>query len=66
MVASTEFSPSGFIARARSILLKPAETWDAIAEEPATVAGLFTSYAVVLAAIPAVAALSAGRSSAFR
>jgi hypothetical protein len=37
----------------QSIILKPKEEWVKIKAEPATVAGLFTSYAMVLAAIPA-------------
>lgn len=42
------------VDRAKNILLKPAEEWQVIANEPATVGGLFTGYAVILAAIPAV------------
>jgi hypothetical protein len=45
---------SNLIERARNILLKPSETWDAIAAEPATVRELYTGYAIPLAAIPAV------------
>jgi hypothetical protein len=48
---------SGLIARIQNILMKPAAEWDVIEREPATVAGLFTGYACILAAIPAVAVL---------
>jgi hypothetical protein len=41
------------VQRVQSIILKPKEEWVKIKAEPATVAGLFTSYAMVLAAIPA-------------
>jgi hypothetical protein len=43
------------IARAQGILLKPKDEWAKIKEEPATIQQLFTQYAVILAAIPAVA-----------
>jgi hypothetical protein len=39
--------------RVQSILLKPKEEWAKIKAEPATAAGLFTSYVMVLAAFPA-------------
>jgi hypothetical protein len=48
---------AGLIARIQNILMKPAAEWDVIDREPATVAGLFTGYACILAAIPAVAVL---------
>jgi len=41
------------VQRVQSILLKPKEEWAKIKVEPTTIAGLFTSYAMVLAAIPA-------------
>jgi hypothetical protein len=41
------------VQRVQSILLKPKEEWAKIKAEPATVAGIFTSYVMVLAAIPA-------------
>ena len=41
------------VPRVQAILLKPKEEWVRIKAEPATVAGLFTSYAMILAAIPA-------------
>ncbi|MFY3385468.1 Yip1 family protein [Paracidovorax sp. MALMAid1276] len=42
------------IERAKNILLQPRPTWAAIDAEPADVASLYTNYAMVLAAIPAV------------
>jgi hypothetical protein len=42
------------VQRVQSIILKPKEEWIKIKAEPATVVGLFTSYAMILAAIPAV------------
>jgi hypothetical protein len=41
------------VQRVQAILLKPKEEWVKIKAEPATVSGLFTSYAMILAAIPA-------------
>ena len=48
---------TGLFARVQNILLKPAAEWDVIDGEPATVASLYTGYACILAAIPAVAVL---------
>ncbi|MBE3125662.1 MAG: YIP1 family protein [Acidobacteria bacterium] len=42
------------VQRVQSIILKPKEEWAKIKAEPSTVAGLFSSYAMILAAIPAV------------
>ena len=42
------------IERAKSILLQPKDTWATIDGESTDVATLFTRYAMVLAAIPAV------------
>ena len=42
------------IERAKTILLQPRQTWPTIAAEPTDAATLFTRYAMVLAAIPAV------------
>jgi hypothetical protein len=51
---------TGLVARVQNILLRPAAEWDVIDHEPATVGGLYTGYACILAAIPAIAsALSA-------
>jgi hypothetical protein len=41
------------VQRVQSIILKPKEEWVKIKAEPSTVADLFTSYAMILAAIPA-------------
>jgi hypothetical protein len=41
------------VQRVQSIILKPKEEWVKIKAEPSSVAGLFTSYAMILAAIPA-------------
>lgn len=43
------------VARVKAILLQPTSEWKVIRNEQASVAGLFTGYAVILAAIPAVA-----------
>jgi hypothetical protein len=42
------------VQRVQGILLKPREEWVRIKAEPATVGGLFTSYIMVLAALPVV------------
>ena len=42
------------VQRAQSIILKPKEEWVKIKAEPTTVAEIFTSYVLILAAIPAV------------
>jgi hypothetical protein len=41
--------------RVKKLIVAPAEEWAAIKEEPHTIAGLYTQYVMVLAAIPAVA-----------
>jgi hypothetical protein len=46
---------SSLIARVQGILMTPAAEWDKIEVESATIPGLFTGYACILAAIPAVA-----------
>ena len=43
------------IDRVQSILLKPKQTWPAIATEGGNVASIYTGYVMILAAIPAVA-----------
>jgi hypothetical protein len=43
--------------RAKNIILKPTDEWNGISAEPATVSGLFTGYAMILAAIPMVAGI---------
>jgi Yip1 domain len=45
------------IERAKNICLSPKTEWPKIAEEPATTASLFTGYAMILAAIPAICGL---------
>lgn len=45
------------VDRAKNIILKPTDEWNVIAGEPATVGGLFTGYAMILAAIPLVAGI---------
>ena len=40
------------VGRVQAILIKPKDEWVRIKAEPATAAGLFTSYAMILAAIP--------------
>jgi hypothetical protein len=47
----------GLVARAQNILLRPKAEWQVIAAEPATTQSLFTGYAMILAAIPALARL---------
>jgi len=43
------------VARVQGILFKPKEEWAKIKDETTTVSQLFTSYAAILAAIPAIA-----------
>jgi hypothetical protein len=43
------------VARVQAILLKPKDEWVKIKDEPTTIRQLFVPYAVILAAIPAVA-----------
>lgn len=45
------------VTRVKGILLKPKDEWVVINAEPATIQSLFVGYAVLLAAIPAVASL---------
>jgi len=51
---------SSLIARVQGILMTPRAEWDKIDVEPATTQGLFTGYACILAAIPAVAQVIGG------
>jgi len=48
---------SGLVARVKNILLKPKEEWAVIDAEPATIKGLYTGYAMILAAIGPIAGL---------
>jgi hypothetical protein len=52
-----EPNPPGesLVARVLNILLHPAEAWDVIEAEPATVEGLYRVWVLPLAAVPAVA-----------
>jgi len=43
------------VARAKALIVSPKTEWPRIAAEPATTGGLFTGYAMILAAIPAIA-----------
>lgn len=52
--ANSGFDLGALIARVRAILTSPRSEWPVIAAEPASVAGLYTGYFMVLAAIPAV------------
>ncbi|MFN3620828.1 Yip1 family protein [Sphingorhabdus sp.] len=45
------------VDRAKNIILRPSEEWKIIAGEPATIGGLFSGYAVILALIPLVSAI---------
>ena len=45
------------VSRAKYILTRPKFEWPVIDAESASIKGLFTSYAVILAAIPAVATI---------
>ena len=48
---------ASLIERVKNILLTPGPEWDKIEGETATIPGLFTGYAAILAAIPAVCSL---------
>lgn len=48
---------SSLVERIKGILLRPSAEWMMIAAEPATVQGLFTRYAMILAAIGPVASI---------
>src|SRR6185437_8754440 len=61
MTIASDFNKSGLVDRVKNILLKPAETWGVIAEEPATIGGLYTGYAAILAAIPPIAGFIGGQ-----
>jgi len=43
------------VERAKNILLTPAKEWDVIKGEQLTIVDMFTKYAMILAAIPAIA-----------
>ena len=50
-------APASLVDRVKNILVSPKTEWSRIDAEPATVAGLFTSYAMILAAIGPVAGI---------
>ena len=63
-MAVSEQGPSGrawLQQRIKNILFSPAEEWDRIAAEEATVKGLYTRYACILAAIGPIARLIGGQ-----
>ncbi len=45
------------VNRAMSMITKPKEEWAVIASEPATVGGLFTGYAAILALLPLIGSI---------
>jgi Yip1 domain len=47
------------VDRAKNIIMKPAEEWNVIADEPATVGGLFTGYAMILSGLALVSGIVA-------
>ncbi|HEY3950166.1 Yip1 family protein [Phenylobacterium sp.] len=47
--------PGGPVARMLNLLLHPAETWEVLADEPATIEGLYRHWVLPLAALPAAA-----------
>jgi hypothetical protein len=51
---------AGLVARVKAVLMQPKATWDVIDAEPATISGLYRSYAIPLAAIPVVCGLIGG------
>jgi hypothetical protein len=48
-------TPPSLVDRVKNILLTPKEEWPRIEAEPATIGGIYTSYVIILAAIPAIA-----------
>lgn len=62
--AASEPSPGGarqalapLLERVKNILLSPGAEWAKIDDEPATIGGIYRSYVMLLAAVPAVAGL---------
>ena len=45
----------GLVARAKAIILKPKDEWSVISAENTSIGGMFLGYALILAAIPAIA-----------
>lgn len=50
-------APASLVDRVKNILVSPKSEWQRIDAEPATVAGIFTSYVLILAAIGPIAML---------
>lgn len=50
-------APASLIDRVKNILVSPKTEWPRIDAEPATIGGIYTSYVLILAAIPAIAGL---------
>lgn len=50
-IAEDPDKADALILRVKALLLKPAQTWDVIEAEPATIRGLYTGYVAPLAAI---------------
>lgn len=50
-------STTGLVTRVQNMIMKPAAEWDVVAAEPASVGSVYTGYAMILAAIPALATL---------
>jgi hypothetical protein len=48
-------APVSLVDRAKNIIVSPKTEWEVIDREPATVGGIYTSYVMILAAIPAIA-----------
>jgi len=48
-------TPQGLVDRAKNIIMKPKEEWPVIESEQASISGLYFKYAMILAAIPAIA-----------
>jgi hypothetical protein len=46
---------NNIVERAKKLILEPKKEWEVIEDEPHTVKDLFTNYAMILAAIPAIA-----------
>jgi hypothetical protein len=51
---------AGLVERVRGMITNPAAEWDIIDGEAATIQGLYTGYACILAAIPAVMSILVG------
>jgi len=61
IVENSSTQRQALIARVKAILTKPKLEWPVIDAEPATAKGLYTGYACILAAIPAIATLIGGQ-----